>query len=116
MSEIQTMAAAIHEISMPSCMIVIPSNAIAQEKKGSTHAEVEAESIAYAVCQYYGIETADSFGYLAGWSSDKDLTELKASLQTIRDTASDLITSIDGKIQSLKQELEVEAPKPAQRR
>ena len=113
MSEIQTMATAIHEISHAKLHDRDPQqrDSTGKEKDQRTQ-EVEAESIAYAVCQYYGIETADnSFGYLAGWSSDKELTELKASLQTIRDTASDLISSIDGKIQSLKQQLEVEAPK-----
>ena len=109
MSEIQTLATAIHEISHAKL-----HNRDLQPAKGKDQRtqEVEAESVAYAVCQYYGIETADnSFGYLAGWSSDKGLYELKASLQTIRDTASDLIQSIDGKLQELKQQIEVEAPK-----
>ena len=58
--------------------------------------EIEAESIAYAVCAYYGIETSEnSFGYIASWSSDKDLKELKASLETINKTASGLISDID---------------------
>lgn len=57
---------------------------------------MEAESISYTVCQYYGIETADnSFGYIAGWSQGKDLQELRASLETINHTASELITDID---------------------
>ncbi len=115
MSEIQAVATAIHEISHAK----LHDRALQQrgakdteQVKDSRTQEVEAESIAYAVCQYYGIETADnSFGYLAGWSSDKDLSELKASLQTIRDTASELITSIDEKVFNLKQEFEIEAPK-----
>lgn len=115
MSEIQTVATAIHEISHAKLHDRDPQQRGAKEAekvKDSRTQEVEAESIAYAVCQYYGIETADnSFGYLAGWSSDKDLSELKASLQTIRDTASELITSIDEKVLSLKQEIEIEAPK-----
>jgi len=113
MSEIQTMATAIHEISHAKLHDRDPQqrDSTGKEKDQRTQ-EVEAESVAYAVCQYYGIETADnSFGYLAGWSSDKGLYELKASLQTIRDTASDLIQSIDGKLQELKQQIEVEAPK-----
>lgn len=58
--------------------------------------EVEAESISYAVCQYYGIQTGEnSFGYIATWSKDKELPELKASLETINKTASGLITDID---------------------
>ena len=115
MSEIQTVATAIHEISHAKLHDRDPQQRGAkgtEKEKDQRTQEVEAESVAYAVCQYYGIETADnSFGYLAGWSSDKDLTELKDSLQTIRNTASELIQSIDDKIQSLKQELEIEAPK-----
>ena len=58
--------------------------------------EVEAESVAYSVCQYYGIETGEnSFGYLASWSSSKEVSELKSSLTTINETASALITDID---------------------
>ena len=57
---------------------------------------VEAESVAYSVCQYYGIETGEnSFGYLASWSSSKEVSELKDSLTTINETASSLITDID---------------------
>lgn len=115
MSEIQTLATTIHEISHAKLHDRDPQQRGAkgtEKEKDQRTQEVEAESIAYAVCQYYGIETADnSFGYLAGWSSDKELAELKASLQTIRDTASELISSIDDKIQNLKQELEVEEPK-----
>ena len=58
--------------------------------------EVEAESVSYAVCQYYGIQTGEnSFGYIASWSKDKDLKELKASLETINKTSSELITDIN---------------------
>ena len=54
--------------------------------------EVEAESVAYTVCQHFGIDTSDySFGYIAGWSSGKDMKELKSSLDTIRKTASEII-------------------------
>ena len=67
-----------------------------EQKKDRHTEEVEAESISYTVCQYYGIETADnSFGYIAGWSQGKDLQELRASLETINHTASELITDID---------------------
>ena len=115
MSEIQTVATAIHEISHAKLHDRDPRQRGAkgtEKEKDQRTQEVEAESIAYAVCQYYGIETADnSFGYLAGWSSDKDLTELKDSLQTIRNTASELIQSIDDKMQELKQQLEAEVPK-----
>ncbi len=65
-------------------------------KKDRNTQEVEAESVAYSVCQYYGIETGEnSFGYLASWSSSKEVSELKDSLTTINETASSLITDID---------------------
>ena len=65
----------------------------------------EAESVAYAVCQHYGLDTSDySFGYVAGWSSGKDLKELRASLETIRATAHELITTIDGHLAELQQQ------------
>ena len=52
----------------------------------------EAESVAYTVCQHFGIDTSEySFGYIAGWSSGKEMTELKSSLDTIRKTASEMI-------------------------
>ena len=64
--------------------------------------EVEAESVAYTVCQHFGIDTSDySFGYIAGWSSGKDIKELKSSLDTIRKTASELITGIEGALKEL---------------
>ena len=67
----------------------------------------EAESIAYTVCQHFGIDTSDySFGYIAGWSSGKDMKELKASLDTIRRTASGLITGIEGQLRELQREKE----------
>jgi antirestriction protein ArdC len=115
MSESQTLASAVHEIAHAKLHDRDPQawSAQADEKgKDPRTQEVEAESIAYAVCQYYGIETGEnSFGYIAGWSGDKDLSELKASLKTIRDTASNLIDSIDAKMLELKNELE---KKPAQ--
>jgi DNA repair protein RadC/antirestriction protein ArdC len=114
MSESQTLASAVHEIAHAKLHDRDPQarGAKADEKgKDPRTQEVEAESIAYAVCQYYGIETGEnSFGYVAGWSGDKDLSELKASLKTIRDTASDLIDSIDAKMLELKNELEKEPP------
>ena len=65
----------------------------------------QAESVAYAVCQHYGLDTSDySFGYVAGWSSGKDLKELRASLETIRATAHELITAIDGHLAELQQQ------------
>ena len=115
MSEIQTLATAIHEIShakLHDCNPQQRGSKGTEIEKDQRTQEVEAESIAYAVCQYYGIETADnSFGYLAGWSSGKELAELKSSLKTIRDTAYEMIESIDGKLLALKTEREQEAPR-----
>jgi len=104
MSEVQTVCAAVHEIAHAKLhdyehmteladdgeTILVPG-----EKSRNTE-EVEAESISYAVCQYYGIETGEnSFGYIATWSKGKELKELRASLETINKTASELITDID---------------------
>ena len=73
----------------------------------------EAESVAYAVCQHYGLDTSDySFGYVAGWSSGKDLKELKASLETIRTTAHELITTIDGHLAQLQKERQAQQEQP----
>ena len=69
--------------------------AMKQAAKNRNTEEVEAESISYAVCQYFGIETGEnSFGYIAGWSQDKELKELRASLETINKTSCELITDI----------------------
>ena len=62
----------------------------------------EAESVAYTVCQHYGIDTSDySFSYVAGWSEGKEMPELKASLDTIRRAASEMISAIDEKLEAL---------------
>ncbi len=98
MSETQTVCAAIHEMAHATLHNYSRRNKDETdvERKDRHTEEVEAESIAYAVCAYYGIETGEnSFGYLASWSSDKELKELKASLETINKTSSELITSID---------------------
>ena len=72
------------------------------DKKDRHTKEVEAESVAYTVCQRYGIETSDySFGYIAGWSSGKETKELKSSLDTIRKTAAEMIEGIDAKLKVL---------------
>ena len=99
MSELQTLKTAIHEIAHSKLHAIDPeAPAIEQaDRPDSRTREVQAESVAYAVCQHYGLDTSDySFGYVAGWSSGKDLKELKASLETIRATAHELITTIDG--------------------
>ena len=77
--------------------------------------EVEAESVSYAVCQYYGIDTsANSIGYIAGWSKDKSLPELKASLDTITKTVNGLITTIDKHLAEICKErgIDLTAPEP----
>ena len=104
MSQVQTICAAVHEIAHSKLhdyehmteladdgeTILVPG-----EKSRNTE-EVEAESISYAVCQYFGIETAEnSFGYIATWSQGKELKELRASLETINKTSSELITGIE---------------------
>ena len=77
----------------------------------------EAESVAYAVCQHYGLDTSDySFGYVAGWRSGQELSELKASLETIRKAANELITDIDDHLAQLQQERETKNRKPNSRR
>lgn len=66
---------------------------------------MEAESVAYTVCQHYGIDTSDySFGYIAGWSGGKEMPELKESLSTIRAASSEMIGKIDEKLQELTRE------------
>lgn len=70
--------------------------------------EVEAESIAYVVCQHFGLDTSDySFGYLAGWSSGKELPELKASLQIIQKTANHVIEHMESRIQNYTNNLDI---------
>ena len=79
-----------------------------QMKKDRNTKEVEAESIAYTVCQHFGVDSSDySFGYIAGWSSGRDTKELRASMDTIRKTASELITGIEEQLYLLELEKEV---------
>lgn len=62
--------------------------------------EVQAESVAYTVCQHYGLETEEySFGYIAGWSQNKDMKELKSSLEVIRSIAAEIINDVDKNLQ-----------------
>ena len=80
-----------------------------EHRKDRGTQEVEAESVSYTVCQYYGIETADnSFGYIAGWSKDKTLPELRASLETISKTSSRLIEDIDKHFAEIVKQREAE--------
>ena len=115
MSELQTLKTAIHEIAHSKLHAIDPeAPAIEQaDRPDSRTREVQAESVAYAVCQHYGLDTSDySFGYVAGWSSGKDLKELKASLETIRATAHELITTIDGHLAQLQKERQAQQEQP----
>ena len=98
MSELQTLKTAIHEIAHAK-LHDIDLNAPEKEQQPRVDRrtrEVEAESVAYTVCQHYGLDTSDySFGYVAGWSSGRELSELKSSLETIRSAAAEIINSID---------------------
>ena len=115
MSELQTLKTAIHEIAHSKLHAIDPeAPAIEQaDRPDSRTREVQAESVAYAVCQHYGLDTSDySFGYVAGWSSGKDLKELKVSLETIRATAHELITTIDGHLAQLQKERQAQQEQP----
>ena len=115
MSELQTVKTAIHEIAHSKLHALTPEAAPAEQaaRPDSRTREVQAESVAYAVCQHYGLDTSDySFGYVAGWSSDKDLKELKASLETIRATAHELITTIDSHLAELQQQRQAQQEQP----
>ena len=107
MSESQTLKTMIHEVAHSK----LHSKEVEQDeqmRKDRNTKEVEAESVAYTVCQHFGIDTSDySFGHIAGWSSGRDTKELRASMDTIRKTASELITGIEGQLHLLELEKEV---------
>ena len=101
MSEAQTVKTLLHEASHQALHSREAMDA-SSEAKSKNQKETEAESVAYVVCQHYGIDTSDySFAYVATWSADKEVPELKASLDTIRRTASEMITKIDEKVQTI---------------
>ena len=104
MSELQTLKTAIHEIAHAKLHdIDLNAPKDGQPRVDRNTREVEAESIAYTVCQHYGLDTSDySFGYVAGWSSGRELAELKSSLETIRSAAAEIINSIDGHIAEIQ--------------
>ena len=106
MSELQTLKTAIHEIAHAKLHdIDLNAPKDEQPRVDRRTREVEAESVAYTVCQHYGLDTSDySFGYVAGWSSGRELSELKSSLETIRSAAAEIINSIDGHIAELQKE------------
>ena len=111
MSEVQTVKTLIHEMAHQK--LHDTGNGVESQSRSSK--EVEAESVAYTVCQHYGIDTSDySFSYVAGWSEGKEMKELKASLDTIRRAASEMISDIEEKLEVLvteqTKEAEVETP------
>ena len=113
MSELQTLKTTIHEIAHAK-LHDIDINAPAEERANRPDRrtrEVEAESVAYTVCQHYGLDTSDySFGYVAGWSSGREMSELKSSLETIRATAAEIIDSIDAHLAEIQKEREAAPP------
>ena len=103
MSQLQTIKTAIHEMAHQKLHSM-------QNDLSANSKEVEAESVAYTVCQHFGIDTADySFGYIAGWSEGKETPELKASLQTIRNASKEMINDIEGHLEELSKENSIEA-------
>lgn len=125
MSQVQTVCAAIHEMAHSRLHNYEKMTELADDgetilvpgEKDRNTEEVEAESISYAVCQYFGIETADnSFGYIASWSQGKALKELRASLETINKTSSELISGIEQHYREICKEkgIDLAADAPAQ--
>jgi antirestriction protein ArdC len=107
MSELQTLKTAIHEIAHARLHDIDRDAPPETPRPDRDTREVEAESVAFAVCSYYGLDTSDySFGYIAGWSGDKELDTLKASLDTIRTEADSIITEVDGHFMELQQTAE----------
>ena len=104
MSESQTLKTMIHEVAHS----MLHNKEIEQARKDRNTKEVEAESIAYTVCQHFGVDTSEySFGYIAGWSSGRDTKELKSSMDTIRRAASELITGIEEQLEEIRRDREV---------
>ena len=116
MSQLQNLKTAIHEIAHAK-LHDIDLNAPEQPDRPDRRTrEVQAESIAYTVCQHYGLDTSDySFGYVAGWSSGRELAELKTSLETIRATAAEIINSIDGHFAELQKAREAQKAQKAEK-
>ena len=109
MSESQTLKTMVHEVAHSRLHDKEVNQGMDIPVKDRNTKEVEAESVAFTVCQHFGIDTSDySFGYIAGWSSGRNMKELKSSLDTIRKTASELITGIEGAMQELQLNREME--------
>jgi len=115
MSEIQTVSAAIHEVTHAKLhdlesLRLMGKDAVPKNRRTQ---EVEAESVSYAVCQHFGIETgANSFGYIAEWSKTRELKELRTSLDTIHKTAAALIGAIEGKFQEIVKARNIDKSQP----
>ena len=124
MSEVQTVSTVVHETAHSKLHdydkaqeeAARAGNKEPPNEKDRNTKEVEAESISYAVCQYFGIQTGEnSFGYIASWSHGKELPELRASLETINKTSCELITDIERHYKEICKELGIDltaAPKP----
>ena len=109
MSQLQTIKTAIHEIAHAKLHAIDPNDPEQTNHPDSRTREVQAESVAYAVCQHYGLGTSEySFGYVAGWSSGRELAELKASLEIIRSAAHELISALDEHLAELRQQREAD--------
>ena len=109
MSQLQTIKTAIHEIAHAKLHAIDPDDPEQANRPDSRTREVQAESVAYAVCQHYGLDTSEySFGYVAGWSSGRELAELKASLEIIRSAAHELISALDEHLAELRQQREAD--------
>lgn len=104
LSEVHTIKTSIHEITHSILHDRDSGTAISEDPRTR---EVQAESVAYTVCQHYGIDTSDySFGYIAAWSSDKDLTELKESMEVIQETSCEIINGIDKALEEMRMEIQ----------
>ena len=112
MSEVQTVSAAVHEIAHAKLHNYGLQQAAERKAKSRNTEEVEAESISFMVCAYFGIETgANSFGYVATWSKNAELPEFRASLDTISKTANGIITDVEKHFAEVCQERGIELPK-----
>ena len=112
MSEVQTVSAAVHEIAHAKLHNYGLQQAAERRAKSRNTEEVEAESISFMVCAYFGIETgANSFGYVATWSKNAELPEFRASLDTISKTANGIITDVEKHFAEVCKERGIELPK-----
>lgn len=106
MSELQTLKTTIHEVA--HSILHNKNEGIDKEADNRTR-EVEAESVAYAVSSYYGLDTSDySFGYIAGWSSDKDLKELKESMNMIQKATAEIIDKVDQSLLEMRMTVDID--------